>query len=97
MNKYKENTPINTLQLPIQQRPQIQSKIVQKIDWAQTLIFLMNFQHIFTPKRKLVQKGSQNKGRGKIEEFWPWEPPGLQIGPRSREWVHKTVLDPKMT
>ena len=30
-------------------------------------------------------------------EFWPWGPPGLQIGPRSREWVHKTVLDPKLT
>ena len=27
----------------------------------------------------------------------PWQPPGLQIGPRSREWVHKTVLDSKMT
>ena len=30
-------------------------------------------------------------------EFWISSSPGLQIDPRSWEWVHKTVLDPKMT
>ena len=44
-----------------------------------------------------MSKKGPKTGGGKMVEFWPWGPPGLQIGPRSREWVHKTVLDPKMT
>ena len=50
----------------------------------------MDFRHIFTPKRKLVQKGSQNRGGkngGILALRAPWPPDWSQepgMGPQDR-------------